>query len=156
MSRRKQAKIRDHKPDAIYNSKFVTKTINKLMLDGKKEKAKKILYSAFAIIEKKTEKKPIIIFEQALENIIPQLELKTRRIGGANYQIPVEVTSHRKVILGIRWLVLYSRKRHEKSMAEKLAYEIIDAAKNTGQAVKRKIDTHKMAEANRAFAHYRW
>ena len=147
---------RDVLVDPIYNSKLVTRLINKLMLDGKKNVAQDILYNAFDIVEAKTGRQPMEVFEQALSNIMPLLELKVRRVGGANYQVPIEVSSERRLTLGLRWLVNYSRLRHEKTMEQRLAAEIIDAANGTGASVKKKEDTHKMAEANKAFAHYRW
>ena len=147
---------RDVLQDPIYNSKLVTRLINKIMLDGKRGVAQSILSNAFDIVEKKTGREPMEVFEQALENIMPLLELKVRRVGGANYQVPVEVSSERRLTLGLRWLVNYSRLRHEKTMEQRLAAEIIDAANGTGASVKKKDDTHKMAEANKAFAHYRW
>ena len=146
---------RDVLVDPIYNSKLVTRLINKLMLDGKKNVAQDILYNAFDIVEAKTGRQPMEVFEQALSNIMP-LELKVRRVGGANYQVPIEVSSERRLTLGLRWLVNYSRLRHEKTMEQRLAAEIMDAANGTGASVKKKEDTHKMAEANKAFAHYRW
>ncbi|NLC96001.1 MAG: 30S ribosomal protein S7 [Erysipelotrichaceae bacterium] len=142
--------------DPIYNSKLVTKLINKIMLDGKKGVAQTILYNSFEIIEKKTGEEPMIVFEKALGNIMPMLELKVRRVGGSNYQVPVEVSAERKLTLGLRWLVNYSRLRHEKTMEQRLAGEIIDAANGTGASVKKRDDIHKMAEANKAYAHYRW
>ena len=147
---------RDVLVDPIYNSKLVTRLINKLMLDGKKNVAQDILYNAFDIVEAKTGRQPMEVFEQALANIMPLLELKVRRVGGANYQVPIEVSSERRLTLGLRWLVNYSRLRHEKTMEQRLAAEIMDAANGTGASVKKKEDTHKMAEANKAFAHYRW
>ena len=147
---------RDVLVDPIYNSKLVTRLINKLMLDGKKNVAQDILYNAFDIVEAKTGRQPMEVFEQALSNIMPLLELKVRRVGGANYQVPIEVSSERRLTLGLRWLVNYSRLRHEKAMEQRLAAEIMDAANGTGASVKKKEDTHKMAEANKAFAHYRW
>ena len=147
---------RDVLVDPIYNSKLVTRLINKLMLDGKKNVAQDILYNAFDIVEAKTGRQPMEVFEQALSNIMPLLELKVRRVGGANYQVPIEVSSDRRLTLGLRWLVNYSRLRHEKTMEQRLAAEIMDAANGTGASVKKKEDTHKMAEANKAFAHYRW
>ena len=147
---------RDVLADPIYNSKLVTRLINKLMLDGKKSVAQDILYNAFDIVEAKTGRQPMEVFEQALSNIMPLLELKVRRVGGANYQVPVEVSSERRLTLGLRWLVNYSRLRHEKTMEQRLAAEIMDAANGTGASVKKKDDTHKMTEANKAFAHYRW
>ncbi|MBQ1319131.1 MAG: 30S ribosomal protein S7 [Solobacterium sp.] len=147
---------RDVLPDPIYNSKLVTKLINKIMLDGKRGTAQSILYNAFAIIENKTGENPMEVFEKALGNVMPMLELKVRRVGGANYQVPVEVSADRKLTLGLRWIVNYSRLRHEPTMEQRLAGEIMDAANGTGASVKKKDDTHKMAEANKAFAHYRW
>ncbi|MBQ1288211.1 MAG: 30S ribosomal protein S7, partial [Erysipelotrichaceae bacterium] len=142
--------------DPIYNSKLVTRLINKIMLDGKKGVAQNILYNAFDIVEKKTGSQPMEVFEKALDNVMPELELKLRRVGGANYQVPVEVSDERRLTLGLRWIVNYSRLRGEKTMEERLAAEIIDASNGVGQSVKKKDDTHKMAEANKAFAHYRW
>lgn len=147
---------RDVLQDPIYNSKLVTRLINKIMLDGKRGVAQNILYNAFDIVEAKTGREPMEVFEQALENIMPLLELKVRRVGGANYQVPVEVSEERRLTLGLRWLVNYSRLRHEKTMEQRLAAEIIDAANGIGASVKKKDDTHRMAEANKAFAHYRW
>ena len=143
-------------PDPIYNSKLVTKLINKIMLDGKKGTAQTILYDAFALIEKQTGQNPMEVFEKALGNVMPVLELKVRRVGGANYQVPVEVSADRRLTLGLRWIVNYARLRHEPTMEKRLAAEILDAANGTGASVKKKEDTHKMAEANKAFAHYRW
>ena len=147
---------RDVVADPIYNSKLVTKLINKIMIDGKRGTAQTILYNAFDIIEEKTGENPMEVFEKALGNVMPILELKVRRVGGANYQVPVEVSAERKLTLGLRWIVNYARLRHEKTMEQKLAGEIMDAANGTGGAVKKKDDTHRMAEANKAFAHYRW
>ena len=147
---------RDVVADPIYNSKLVTKLINKIMLDGKKGVAQGILYNAFDIIEEKTGQQPMEVFEKALGNVMPLLELKVRRVGGANYQVPIEVSAERRLILGLRWIVNYSILRHEKTMEQRLAAEIIDAANGTGASVKKKEDTHKMADANKAFAHYRW
>ena len=147
---------RDVLADPIYNSKLVTRLINKLMVDGKRGVAQTILYDAFSTIETKTGKPANEVFEQAMENVMPVLELKVRRVGGQNYQVPVEVSEERRKTLGLRWLVNYSRLRSEKSMVEKLASEIIDAANGTGQSVKKRDDVHKMAEANNAFAHYNW
>ena len=147
---------RDVLPDPIYNSKLVTRLINKIMLDGKRGTAQTILYNAFNKIEAKTGKPAMEVFEVAIGNIMPALELKTRRVGAANVQVPVEVSAERRVTLGLRWLVNYARLRNEKSMEDKLAAEIIDAANGTGASVKKRDDTHKMAEANRAYAHYRW
>ena len=143
-------------PDPIYNSKVVTKLINNIMLDGKKAVAQKIVYGAFDIIKEKEQKEPLEVFETALNNVMPVLEVKARRIGGATYQVPIEIRPERRQTLGLRWLVQYARNRHEKSMSEKLAGEIIDAINSNGGAFKKKEDTHRMAEANKAFAHYKW
>lgn len=147
---------RDVLPDPIYNDKTVTKLINKVMLDGKKGIAQKICYDAFDIIKEKTGKDPLEVFEQAMNNVMPVLEVKARRVGGATYQVPMEVRPERRQALGIRWLVNYARTRGERTMSQKLAAEIMDAANSMGGAFKKKEDTHKMAEANKAFAHYRW
>ena len=147
---------RDVLPDPLYNSKVVTKLINNVMLDGKKSVAQGIVYGAFDIIKEKEQKDPLEVFETALENIMPVLEVKARRVGGATYQVPLEIRPERRQTLGLRWLVTYARKRHEKTMAEKLAGEIIDAINGNGGAFKKKEDTHRMAEANKAFAHYKW
>ena len=147
---------RDVLPDPIYNSKVVTKLINNIMLDGKKAVAQKIVYVAFDIIKEKEQKDALEVFETALNNIMPVLEVKARRIGGATYQVPLEIRAERRQTLGLRWLVLYARKRNEKTMAEKLAGEIIDATNQNGGAYKKKEDTHRMAEANKAFAHYKF
>ena len=154
--RKRRAVKRDVLPDPIYKSKVVTKLINTIMLDGKKGTAQSILYEAFEIIKSKTGKDPLEVFNQAMENIKPALEVKSRRVGGANYQVPVEVKADRARALGLRWLVQYSRLRGGHSMAENLANEIIDASNGVGAAVKKREDTHRMAEANKAFAHYRW
>ena len=156
MSRKNQAEKRDVLADPVYNSKTVTKLINNVMLDGKKGIAQKIVYGSFDLVETKTKEKGFDVFLKALDNIKPQLELKSRRLGGANYQVPVDVTEERRQVLGLRWLVAYSRKRKEKTQIERLAFEIIDASKEAGEAFKKKETTHKMAEANRAFAHLRW
>ena len=156
MPRRGFIAKRDVLPDPMYNSKVVTKLVNNIMLDGKKAVAQKIVYDAFDIIKEKEQKEPLEVFEAALENIMPVLEVKARRIGGATYQVPLEIRPERRQTLGLRWLVLYARKRYEKTMAEKLAGEIIDAVNGNGGAFKKKEDTHKMAEANKAFAHYRF
>ncbi len=156
MPRRGFIAKRDVLPDPIYNSKLVSKLINSIMLDGKKGVAQKIVYDAFDIVKEKSGKDPLEVYNQAMENIMPVLEVKARRVGGSNYQVPIEVRPDRRVTLGLRWLTLYSRNRSEKTMKERLANEILDAANNTGSAVKKKEDTHKMAEANKAFAHYRW
>ena len=154
--RKRRATKREVLPDALYKSKVVTKLINQVMNDGKKGTAQKIVYDAFAIIEKKTGEKAMTVFEKAMDNIKPVLEVKSRRVGGANYQVPIEVKDHRRQTLAFRWLIQYSRSRSEHSMAEKLANEIIDASNGIGASVKKKEDTHKMAEANKAFAHYKW
>jgi len=147
---------RDVLPDPLYNDKIVTKLINNIMLDGKKGISQRICYDAFEIIRKKTGKDPLDVFRQALDNIMPVLEVKARRVGGATYQVPLEVRPDRKLALGLRWLVDFSRRRNERTMKERLAAEIMDAVNGAGGAAKRRDDTHKMAEANRAFAHYRW
>ena len=147
---------RDVLPDPIYNSKVVTKLINNIMLDGKKSVAQKIVYGAFDIIKEKEQKDPLEVFETALNNIMPVLEVKARRVGGATYQVPLEIRAERRQTLGLRWLVTYARKRNEKTMAEKLAGEIIDATNQNGGAYKKKEDTHRMAEANKACAHYKF
>ena len=156
MPRKGSVAKRDVLPDPIYNSKLVSRLINKIMLDGKKGTEQQILYTSFKIIENKTGRNALEVFEQALNNVMPTLELKVRRIGGANYQVPVEVSDERRKTLGLRWLVNYARLRNERSMEEKLAAEIIDAANGSGASVKKRDDTHRMAEANKAFAHYRW
>lgn len=147
---------RDVLVDPIYNSKLVTRLINKIMIDGKRGVAQSILYNAFEIIEEKTGREPMEVFEKALGNVMPMLELKARRVGGSNYQVPVEVSAERKLTLGLRWVVNYSRLRNEKTMEMRLANEIIDAANGTGGSVKKREDIHRMAEANKAFAHYRF
>ena len=147
---------RDVLADPIYNSKVVTKLINNIMLDGKKSVAQKIVYGAFDIIKEKEQKDPLEVFETALNNVMPVLEVKARRVGGATYQVPLEIRAERRQTLGLRWLVTYARKRNEKTMAEKLAGEIIDATNQNGGAYKKKEDTHRMAEANKAFAHYKF
>ncbi len=154
--RKRQAEKRDVLPDPIYSSKLVTRAINKIMIDGKRGVAQTILYGAFEIVKEKTKTEPLEVFNKAIENITPHLELKVRRIGGANYQVPIEVNEDRKVTLGLRWLINYARLRNEKSMIDRLANEIIDASNGIGGAVKKKDDTHKMAEANKAFSHYHW
>ncbi|MBQ3791742.1 MAG: 30S ribosomal protein S7 [Clostridia bacterium] len=156
MSRRGQISKRDVLPDPLYNSKLVTKLINNIMLDGKKGVAQKIVYDAFSIIQNKTGENPLDVFTAALENVMPLLEVKARRIGGSNYQVPMEVRPERRQTLGLRWLTNYSRARGERTMKERLAGEIMDAYNNAGNAVKKREDTHKMAEANKAFAHFRW
>ena len=147
---------RDVLPDPVYHSKTVTKFINKVMLSGKKSVAQRVVYDAFDTIREKTGQDPLEVFETALRNVMPVLEVKARRVGGANYQVPVEVRADRRMTLGIRWLVSYARLRGEKTMDARLSAELMDAANNTGAAIKKKEDTHKMAEANKAFAHYRW
>ena len=156
MPRRGNVPKREVLPDPLYNSVLVTKLTNSIMLDGKKGVAQKVVYGAFDIIKEKTDKEPMEVYTQALENIMPSLECKTRRVGGANYQVPLEVSPARRETLGLRWLTAYSRSRGEKTMAQRLAAEIMDAANNTGNAVKKREDTHKMAEANKAFAHFRY
>ena len=147
---------RDVLPDPLYNSKLVTKLINNIMYDGKKGVAQKIVYDAFEIVKEKTGKDPVEAFNEAMENIMPSLEIKARRVGGATYQVPMEVRPERRQTLGLRWITLYSRNRGEKTMKERLAGEIMDAVNGTGGAVKKREDTHKMADANKAFAHFRW
>ena len=154
--RKRRAVKRDVLPDPIYKSKLVTKLVNSIMLDGKKGVAQKILYEAFDMVKEKTSQDPIEVFEKAMENIKPALEVKSRRVGGANYQVPIEVKPDRSQALALRWLTQYSRLRGGHSMAENLANEIIDASNGVGAAVKKREDTHRMAEANKAFAHYRW
>ena len=156
MPRRGSIAKRDVLPDPLYNSKLVTRLINNVMYDGKKGIAQKIVYEAFEIIRKKTGNEPLEVFEQAMENIMPLLEVKARRVGGATYQVPIEVRPDRRQTLGLRWLTTYSRTRSERTMKERLAGEIIDATNGLGGAFKKREDTHKMAEANKAFAHYRW
>ena len=154
--RKKRAVKRDVLPDPIYNSKIVTKLINQIMIDGKRGIAQNIIYDAFEMIKNKTNEDPMVVFEKAMKNIRPALEVKSRRVGGSNYQVPVEVKPERAQALAFRWLAQYARLRSGKSMAEKLANEIVDASNSTGGAVKKREDTHRMAEANKAFAHYRW
>ncbi|MGI6124168.1 MAG: 30S ribosomal protein S7 [Acetivibrionales bacterium] len=156
MPRRGHIPKRDVLPDPIYNDKTVSRLINSIMLDGKKGIAQKICYDAFDIIKEKTGKNPLEVFEEAMNNIMPVLEVKARRVGGATYQVPMEVRPERRQTLGLRWLTSYARKRSERTMKERLAAEIMDATNNLGGAAKKKDDTHKMAEANKAFAHYRW
>lgn len=156
MSRRGNIAKRDVLQDPVYNSKLVTRLINNIMLDGKKGVAQKIVYDAFAIVEEKTGKNALEAFEEAMENIMPVLEVKARRVGGATYQVPMEVRPERRQTLGLRWITTYSRSRNEKTMKERLAGEIMDALNGLGGACKKRDDTHKMAEANKAFAHYRW
>ena len=156
MPRRGNIAKRDVLADPIYNSKMVTRLVNSVMLDGKKGVAQKIVYEAFSMIQEKTGNDPLEMFEKAMENIMPSLEVKARRVGGATYQVPIEVKPERRQALGLRWITLYSRKRSEKTQIERLANEIMDAANNTGASVKKKEEMHKMAEANKAFAHYRF
>ncbi len=154
--RRGNVPKREILPDPIYNSVLVTKLVNSIMVDGKKGVAQKVVYDAFDIIKQKTDRNPLEVFTEALNNIMPSLEVKARRVGGATYQVPIEVRPDRRQTLGLRWLTAYARKRNEKTMKERLAGEILDAVNNTGAAVKKREDTHKMAESNKAFAHYRW
>ncbi len=156
MPRRGSIAKRDVLPDPLYNSKLVTRLINNIMLDGKKGVAQKIVYDAFEIVGEKTGKNPLEVFEQALENIMPVLEVKARRVGGATYQVPMEVRPERRQTLGLRWITTYSRARSERTMKDRLANEILDAINDQGGSIKKRDDMHKMAEANKAFAHYRW
>ena len=156
MPRKGPVPRRDVLPDPIYNSKLVTRLINRIMVDGKRGIAQTILYNAFDTVKERSGNDPMEVFDQALKNIMPVLEVKARRVGGTNYQVPIEVKPERRTTLGLRWLVNYARLRGEKTMEERLANEILDAANNTGSSVKKREDTHKMAEANKAFAHYRW
>ncbi|MCD8047178.1 MAG: 30S ribosomal protein S7 [Clostridiales bacterium] len=156
MPRRGNVPKREVIPDPVYNSTLVTKLVNSIMLDGKTGVAQKVVYGAFDIVQEKTGKEPMEVFHAAMENIMPSLEIKSRRVGGATYQVPMEVRPARRQTLGLRWLTQYSRTRSERTMKERLAAELMDAANNTGNAVKRREDVHKMAEANKAFAHYRW
>ncbi|AEG58591.1 30S ribosomal protein S7 [Desulforamulus ruminis] len=156
MPRRGGIPKREVLPDPVYGSKVVTKLVSQIMQEGKRGVAEKIVYDAFAIIQEKSGKNPLEVFDAAMKNVMPILEVKARRVGGANYQVPVEVRAERRQTLGIRWLTAYTRKRAGRSMAEKLAGELMDAANNVGATVKKREDTHKMAEANKAFAHYRW
>ena len=156
MPRRGNVPVREVLPDPLYNSKLVTKLINNIMLDGKKGVAQKIVYDAFEIVKEKTQRDPAEVFEQAMEAVMPALEIKARRVGGATYQVPMEVRPERRQTLAIRWIVASARKRSDRDMSNKLASELMDAYNNAGGAVKKKEDTHRMAEANKAFAHYRW
>ena len=156
MPRKGPVTKRDVLPDPVYGSKLLTRFINKIMLDGKKGVAESIVYDAFDLVRAKTGKDPLEVFETALKNVMPVLEVRARRVGGANYQVPVEVRPDRRMTLCIRWIVNYSRLRGEKTMCERLSAELLDAANNTGASIKKKEDTHKMAEANKAFAHYKW
>jgi len=154
--RKRRAEKRDVLPDPIYNSKVVTKLVNTIMIGGKKGTAQKILYDAFDLVEKQTKRDPMEVYNEAMKNIMPALEVKSRRVGGSNVQVPLEVSPERSQSLALRWLVNYAKNGRGKTMSEKLANEIMDAAKGVGGAVKKREDTHKMAEANKAFAHYRW
>ena len=156
MPRRGNVPKREVLPDPLYNSVLVTKLVNSIMLDGKKGVAQKVVYGAFDIVKEKTDKEPLEVFNTAMDNIMPSLEVKARRVGGATYQVPMDVRPARRQTLGLRWLTNYARARSERTMAERLANEIMDAANNTGSAVKKREDTHKMAESNKAFAHFRW
>ncbi len=156
MPRRGNIAKRDVLPDPLYNSKLVTRLINSVMYDGKKGVAQKIVYDAFEIIRTKTGKEPLEVFEAAMENVMPLLEVKARRVGGSTYQVPIEVRPERRLTLGLRWITLYARNRSERTMKERLANEIMDAVNQTGSAYKKREDTHKMAEANKAFSHFRW
>lgn len=156
MPRKGNVPLREVLPDPLYNDVRVTKLINNIMLDGKKGTAQKICYDAFEIIKERTGKEPLEVFLQALENVMPVLEVKARRVGGANYQVPIEVRPARRQTLGLRWIVMFAKKRSERTMKERLANELIEATNNNGGAYKKKEDIHKMADANRAFAHYRW
>lgn len=156
MPRKGPVPKREVTPDPVYGNELVSRLINKVMLDGKKGIAQSIVYSAFELVQQRSGRGPMDVYEDALRNVMPVLEVKARRVGGSNYQVPIEVRTDRRVTLGLRWLVNYSRLRSEKTMIEKLAGELLDAANNTGGAVKKKEDTHRMAEANKAFAHYRW
>ena len=156
MPRRGNVPKREILPDPIYNSVLVTKLVNSIMLDGKKGVAQKVVYGAFDMVKEQTGQEPLEVFTTAMDNIMPSLEVKARRVGGATYQVPMDVRPVRRQTLGLRWLTTYSRARSERTMAERLANEIMDAANNTGSAVKKREDTHKMAESNKAFAHFRW
>jgi small subunit ribosomal protein S7 len=156
MPRRAAAVRREVMPDAVYNNRLVTQLINKVLLDGKKSTAERLVYGAFDMVEAKTGQDPLSVFKKAMDNVRPALEVKPKRVGGATYQVPVEVNSRRSTTLAIRWIVGYSRSRREKTMAERLAGEIMDAANGTGSSVKKREDLYKMAESNRAFSHYRW
>jgi len=156
MPRRREVPVRPVVPDAKYENKLVAKFIKSIMSDGKKSTAEKILYGAFGIIEEKTKESPVKLFEKAVDNVRPQIEVKSRRVGGSTYQVPTEVRPSRRTALGIRWIISFAKKRSEKGMASKLAAELMDAAGNRGASVKKREDTHKMADANKAFAHFRW
>ena len=156
MPRRGNISKREVLPDPVYNSQLVTRLINKVMYDGKKGVAQKIVYDAFEIIREKTGKEPLEVFENAMENVMPLLEVKARRVGGSTYQVPMDVRPERRLTLGLRWITLYARARGERTMKERLANEIMDAVNQTGAAYKKREDTHKMAEANKAFSHFRW
>ena len=156
MSRRHSAEKREINPDAKYGNLVISKFMNSIMYDGKKSAAETIVYGALSMIEAKTKQGPLTVFEQALENVMPTIEVRSRRVGGATYQVPVEVRTSRRQALGIRWIIIAARDRNEKTMTERLSAELLDASNNRGNAVKKREDTHKMAEANRAFSHYRW
>jgi len=156
MPRRGEVQARPIEPDSIYNSPLVTQVINKVMTAGKKSTAEQIVYGALETIESKTKQNPITVFQQALDNVMPSIEVRSRRVGGATYQVPVEVRTSRRQALGIRWIIAAARERNERTMTERLSAELLDASNNRGNAVKKREDTHKMAEANRAFSHYRW
>jgi small subunit ribosomal protein S7 len=156
MSRRREAPKRKILPDPIYNDRTLTKFINAVMLQGKKSVAERIVYGSFELIEKRMKEEPLRVFKKALENVKPTVEVKSRRVGGSTYQVPIEIRGERRTALAFRWLITFARKRHEKTMMEKLAGEFMDAAANRGASIKKKDDTHKMADANKAFAHYRW
>jgi small subunit ribosomal protein S7 len=156
MPRRREVPVREVIPDAKYSSKLISKFMNSLMRDGKKSTAEKVLYDALEIIGEKSKEEPLKVFEQAMENVRPMVEVKSRRVGGSTYQVPTEIRPSRRTALAIRWLISFSRNRSEKGMAKKLASELLDAAANRGSSIKKREDTHKMAEANKAFAHYRW
>jgi small subunit ribosomal protein S7 len=154
--RRAAAQVRKIEPDPVHRNRLVQQVINKVMLDGKKSVAEKIVYDAFEIIEGKTKQSPVAVFEQALDHVMPTIEVRSRRVGGATYQVPVEVRTSRRQALGIRWIISAARERNEKTMTDRLSAELLDASNNRGNAVKKREDTHRMAEANRAFSHYRW
>jgi small subunit ribosomal protein S7 len=156
MGRRSKAREREILPDPKYNSTLISRFINKMMLDGKKSKAESIIRNAFSIIEEKTKKDPKEVFEKAIENVKPQIEVRSKRVGGSTYQVPMDVPPKKQVSLAMKWIITFSRGRHEKSMAQKLSAELIDAFNKTGSSVKKKEDTHRMADANRAFAHFKW
>jgi small subunit ribosomal protein S7 len=156
MSRKSKAEVRDIEPDAVYGSELISKFVNKMMYHGKKSKAEKIMYDSLDIIKEKTGEEALEVFQKALDNVKPDIEVRSRRIGGATYQVPVEVRPERQLSLAIRWILSYARDRGEKTMGQKLSGELLDAYNNVGNSIKKKMDTHKMAEANKAFAHFRW